>query len=315
MSGSFQLVEPFTPSPSILAGSEDVVESDYEADPAKDEVYVIRKTKSGRRAPLEKTQLDFSSSYKKRVPGSGGGKKTPARKMPSKKTKYASSSSEEEESSSEQEADSEVEGYSPRATKSRGARAPVAKKSQPRPTPTKAKASKSKGRGKPSSKPQKAPKRGKAAAKSPKKLPARDVNSEEEEEDRNTSAPQYAKSVKSSNSSAHAKKPPAKKRPRTPAKAEVQSDDEEDYYEIEEETLTPSKRGRVGKPGAGKSKVAAPKQSTKRDTFEPSSPSGGRTPRSASKTARKSLREADSEDESDEEYVARPSSSRGANKR
>lgn len=47
-SGSFQLMDPFSPSPSILAG-EAVEEGTFESsDDEKGERYIVRKTKSGR---------------------------------------------------------------------------------------------------------------------------------------------------------------------------------------------------------------------------------------------------------------------------
>ena len=328
MSGSFQLVEQFIPSPAILAGEEDEEESDYEEATGKDEVYVIRKTKSGRRAPVEKTQIDFSSTYKKKGPGSGVGKKGGQRKAASKKTVYQNSSSEEEESESDPDADYDDAdaGYRPRPTKSRGggkgsvARKPPAKAA---PAKTRSPANKAKGRGSTSpSKPQTPARKGRAAFKSlPKKRPTavREPSSEEEEEKVAKYVPRASLSRRGG-SGTPAKTSAARRGGplRVVEPQAEEEEDEEDYYEVEEEYSTPVKQNRVGKsPGSkGRTPQTPPSQTGRKKTVQSPTPSKGRTPRSASTSARKSLREMESgEEESEDEYLPRPTSSRAGRKR
>ncbi|KAK7112630.1 hypothetical protein V1264_012060 [Littorina saxatilis] len=309
MTGSFQLVKQFTPSPDVLAGEEDEEEMyEFEEPKGKQEVYVVRKTKSGRKAPVERTQIDYSPSFKKKAgAGSAGrGKKKPKQKKARMTSQYAEVSS-EEESSSEEEAASDVEGYHPRPSQSRGGvRAAPAKASQKRAAPkAKGKAAVTKGRGKPAAKSKSAPKRGKPARKSPQKKQVK-------EEDKKAYSPRPTKSGRNANGSTPIKSP-AKKRGRTPqAAAPVSDEDEEQYFEVEEEA-PPPKKGRAGKAAASKSPAAAatPKSLKKRGAVESSSPSAGRTPRGS----RQSYKEADSGDEDDGDNVAPPKSSRSSRKR
>lgn len=355
LSGSFQLVEQFIPSPAILAGNEDDDDaSDYNVNDAKEEVYVIRKTKSGRRAPLERTQLDFSSTYKKGTVSSGGGspreqkrgKHKPATVVKEKRSAYAESSEEEEAESEERVSD--VDEYRPTPSKSRGgsgrgdgfgspSKRSAVKSAAKAP---KIKVAKRK-KGKPGSKKPKveASRSSPVSVKSPRKAKGKKTVSgsegEEEndgEESEDTYVPPPPKSKISASIPVNsAPKQTAKKRARpapSPAKvadkgSEDEDDDEEDYFVVEEEP-GPRKKGRpnnsiVVPPTPAKVKSATTK-SVKRKKISGKlaaespvvSPGEGRTPRSASQAARKSLKEVDSGAESDDEYVARPSSTRGS---
>ena len=74
LSGSFQLVGRFHPSPTTLAGKKDSHDGDDDEhgdgnvqSTGKGKVYIVRKTRSGRSAPMERFQVSFSGDRPKQV--------------------------------------------------------------------------------------------------------------------------------------------------------------------------------------------------------------------------------------------------------
>jgi hypothetical protein len=308
MTGSLQLGKAFTPSPAVLAGEEDdEEEGDYAVDTAKEEVYVVRKTKSGRRAPLERAQFNFASDYIRHPQGS---RPSPSRKKQKRaqhkpaakgQKRYAESSSSEEEEESSESEDEVVDGYHPRPSKSRSG-------SQ---SPAKAPARPAKGANRTTGR--KGAKAAKSAAKpahgAAAKRKSKEVISEseiEEEENRDTYTPRPTKSGRRASGSTPVKATPSKRgRPSSMKKLAAHDDDEEeDFYEVEEEDPSPAKKKRSSESKGKGKKAATPKS----ETVEASP---GRTPRTASEAARQLMKHVDdSGDESDEQYKARPSSTR-----
>ncbi|KAK7501378.1 hypothetical protein BaRGS_00007503 [Batillaria attramentaria] len=324
MTGSFQLADPFTPSPAILAGNDEDYSSEEEEEGGpSNEVYVVRKTKSGRRAPVERLAYSTEKKKGRLASSSRRGAAKSGRNAGRKSTpKYADSDSEESAESEEEEEASDTEKYTPRKTKSGRGRGAQPAKSAPRggSSKTKGNVSTPKGRGKPK----------KSAAQSNLGKRGRPANTKlpvkvESDDERDTYVPQPTKSGRANN------KRPAKK-PVTPTRGRMtntkksyaeDADDEENFYEIEEAAPPPAKKGKqqkvAGKENVGKTPAKTPqKQKARGNKAEApdSLTSAGRPPRSASKSARKSMKESAASDSEEDEYVARPTASgRGAKKR
>lgn len=302
MSGSFQLAQPFMPSPAILAGDEEE-EEDEEEDNDENEVYVVRKTKSGRSAPLKPSNQ--GQSLKESSPSKHSRAGASAARGASKKTVrkqvYSESEEDSESDESENEFQDDDEKYVPRKTKSRQnhevatPKKPAAgrdkselsvKKNRvttPGSTPSvKGSAEQDKDvKRTQSAKKSEGSKKGKSAIKGQKKLDTkRNLNDTREGKVTLTSMP--GKAGRGSNNSSPAKSPVIRKQANRQAVAE-DTEDEENYYEVEE--ATPLKKGKEAKPGKetpnkNKKGKRGKKSRVSSNADNTSSPRAGFSPRS-----------------------------------
>lgn len=320
MTGSFQLGEPFTPSPAILAwADEEDYSSDDDDEDARD-VYVVRKTKSGRRAPVKR--LEYRSEKKRGRPSASsfrGAKKSGAKAGRKPARKYADSDSEIEIDTG----GSDAEEYTPRKTKSGRGRGPPAKvASRGGAAKPKGSASKSTGRSRPPKVATQSNKRGRPT--SSKQQIKHEIESDENVDDEDEYVAQPTKSGRQTSKSQGKKSPAAKTGKGMPQSGRVTTgktqksyadDDEENYYEIEEEGPSPAKKAKKAEGKSAISKTPEKRKSgggrAKWASEDDVTESTGRPARSASQSARKSMQESSvrDSDEEESEYVARPTAS------
>ncbi|PVD38555.1 hypothetical protein C0Q70_01171 [Pomacea canaliculata] len=271
MSGSFQLAQPFMPSPAILAGEEDE-EEDEEEDNDENEVYVVRKTKSGRSAPLKPSNQ--GQSLKESSPSKHSRAGASAARGASKKTVRKQVYSESEEDSESDESGNEFqdddEKYKNRVTTPGSTPSIKGSAEQDKDVKRTQSAKQSEGR-----------KKGKSAIKGQKKLDTkRNLNDTREGKVTLTSMP--GKAGRGSNNSSPAKSPVIRKQANRQAVAE-DTEDEENYYEVEE--ATPLKKGKEAKPGKetpnkNKKGKRGKKSRVSSNADNTSSPRAGFSPRS-----------------------------------
>ncbi|XP_045212181.2 nucleolar protein dao-5-like [Mercenaria mercenaria] len=242
--GTFQLADPFFPSPAILAGDSSD-EEDLEDDDSDDEQaeYVPRPTKRGRMAPKPKPRQAPVPAPKRSKPRSRSAppKKSAPRKGKERNSKSKSPKYYEVTSESESEVEEEVE-YTPKQSKGRGAVATPAKKAAP--VQEVKSTSKSRGKTVPKSDKKQSGKPRRAAAKSPAIVDVSDDESDAEEVAPAEYTPRPSMSRGGGSSGRQAATPKSTSRRSAKRKLVQESDADDDDSDVE----SPPPKKQRGKP-------------------------------------------------------------------